>query len=88
MHTIPPGPRNGRKDPRATRPTHPEHIAQAVVSLHLTLRHHGTGGGVVAIIQALAQQGVEPVPSRRTLYRIVRRYHTEVKEHGAHASRF
>jgi hypothetical protein len=49
------------------------------VSLHLTLRHNGTGGGVTAIMQALAQQGMEPVPSRRTIYRILRRHHTEVK---------
>jgi uncharacterized protein YjcR len=57
----------------------PEHVEGAVVSLHLTLRHNGTGGGVTAIMQALAQQGMEPVPSRRTIYRILRRHHTEVK---------
>jgi transposase-like protein len=57
----------------------PEHVAGAVVSLHLTLRHNGTSGGVTAIMQALAQQGMEPVPSRRTIYRIVRRHHTEGK---------
>jgi transposase-like protein len=57
----------------------PEHVERAVVSLHLTLRHNGTGGGATAIMQALAQQGIEPVPSRRTIYRIVRRHHTEVK---------
>ena len=61
----------------------PEHVEGAVVSLHLTLRHNGTGGGVPAIMQALAQQGIEPVPSRRTIYRILRRYRTEVKEHGS-----
>jgi hypothetical protein len=72
-----------------SHPTHtPEHIEQAVVSLHLTWHHHGTDGGVVAIIQALAQQGGEPVPARRTLYRILRRHPKEVQEHGAHASRF
>jgi len=49
------------------------------VSWHLTLRHNGTGGGVTAMMPALAQQGMEPVPSRRTIYRIVRRHHTEVK---------
>src|SRR6266853_6327348 len=49
----------------------PEHVEGAVVSLHLTLRHNGTGGGVTAIMQALAQQGMEPVPSRRTIYRIL-----------------
>jgi hypothetical protein len=65
----------------------PDHLAQAVVSLHLTLHHHGTDGGVVAIIQTLAQQGGEPGPSRRTRYRILRRHHQEGQSHGAHASR-
>ena len=69
---------------RSTRPkSHPtqtpEHVERAVVSLSLTLRHHGTGGGVTAIMQALTQQGIEPVPARRTLYRIVRRHRKEVK---------
>ena len=58
----------------------PEHVERAVVSLHLTLLHNGTDGGATAIMQALAQQGIEPVPSRRTMYRIIRRHHTEVKE--------
>jgi len=47
----------------------PEHVERAVVSLSLTLRHNGTGGDVTALMQALTQQGIEPVPSRRTLYR-------------------
>ena len=69
---------------RSTRPkshpTHtPERVEQAVVSLHLTLLQNGTGGGATAITQALTQQGIEPVPSRRTMYRILRRHHKEVK---------
>src|SRR6266446_2111264 len=53
---------------RSTRPTsHPTHtperVARAVVSLSLTLPHHGTGGGVTAITQALTQPGIEPGPS-------------------------
>src|SRR5882672_873887 len=64
----------------------PEHVEGAVVSLHLTLRHNGTGGGVTAILPALAQQGMEPVPSRRPIYRILRRHHTEVKERRSCAS--
>jgi transposase-like protein len=69
---------------RSTRPkSHPtqtpERVARAVVFLHLTLRHNGTGDGVAAIMQALTQQGIEPVPSRRTIYRILRRHHKEVK---------
>ena len=65
---------------RSTRPkSHPtqtpERVERAVVSLDLTLLHNGTGGGVTAITQALTQQGIEPVPSRRTMYRLVRRHH-------------
>jgi transposase-like protein len=69
---------------RSTRPKYsptrtPDHVARAIVSLHEALRHNGTGGGATAIMQALTQQGVEPLPSRRTIYRIIRRYYTEVK---------
>jgi hypothetical protein len=69
---------------RSTRPKSsptqtPESVERAVGSLHLTLVHNGTGGGVTAITHALTQQGIEPVPSRRTLYRIVRRHHKGVK---------
>ena len=50
------------------------------MSLHETLCQNGTGGGATAIMQALIQQGIEPVPSRRTMYRMLRRYRTEVKD--------
>ena len=68
---------------RSTRPTHsptqtPEYVAQAIVSLYETLRHNGTGGSATAIMGALTQQGIEPLPSRRTIYRVVRRHHKEV----------
>ena len=61
---------------RSTRPQHsptqtPAHVARAIVSLHVTLCQNGTGGGATAIMQGLAQQGIEPMPSRRTIYRIV-----------------
>ena len=69
---------------RSTRPkSHPtqtpEHVARAIVSLDETLRHNGTSGSATAIMRALTQQGIEPVPSRRTIDRIVRRHHKEVK---------
>jgi len=57
----------------------PEHVARAIVSLDETLRHNGIGGSATAIMRALTQQGIEPVPSRRTMYRILRRHHKEVK---------
>jgi transposase-like protein len=76
---------------RSTRPQHsptrtPDHIVRAIVSLYETLPHSGTGRGATAILRALAQHGLEPVPSRRTIYRILRHYHTEVKAHEARAS--
>ena len=69
---------------RSTRPKHsptqtPAHVARAIVSLHVTLCQNGTGGGATAIMQGLAQQGIEPLPSRRTIYSIVRHHHKEVK---------
>jgi transposase-like protein len=69
---------------RSTRPTHsptqtPDHVVRAVVSLHVTLHNNGTGGRAPAILHALTQQGIEPIPSRRTLYRMLHRYDTEVK---------
>ncbi len=67
------------KSPKS-HPTHtPESVERAVVSLHLTLLQNGTGGGATAIMQALTQQGIEPMPSRRTIYRIVHHHHKEVK---------
>src|SRR5882672_10484860 len=36
-----------------------ESVERAVVSLHLTLVHNGTSGGVTAITHALTQQGIE-----------------------------
>ena len=76
---------------RSTRPKHspartPEHVTQAIVSLYDKLRHNGTRGSATAILEALAEQGIEPVPSRRTIYRLLRRSHTEVKAHGARSS--
>jgi hypothetical protein len=68
-------------------PTHtPDHVARAVVSLRLTLRHHGTGGGATALLPARAPPGSAPVPSRRTRDRLGRRHHTEGQERGARAS--
>jgi transposase-like protein len=66
------------RSPRTTPTKTPQHIAQVVAALHHTLAHHGKGCGAAAIQQALAQQGIEPVPSQRTIYRILHRYAKEV----------
>jgi transposase-like protein len=67
------------KRPKSHPTQTPENVERAVLSLHLTLVHNGIGGGVTAITHALTQQGIKPVPSRRTMYRILRRHHKGVK---------
>jgi transposase-like protein len=55
----------------------PQRIAQIVVALRQTLAQQGKDCGAAAIQQALAQQGIEPVPAQRTIYRILHRYTKE-----------
>ena len=63
----------------STTPTKtPPRIAQVVVALRRTLAQHGKDCGAAAIQQALAQQGIAPVPAQRTIYRILHRYAQEV----------
>ena len=66
------------RHPRTTPTKTPQRIAQAVVALRQTLAQQGTDWGAAAIQQALAQQGREPVPSQRTMYRILHRYAQEM----------
>ena len=66
----------------STQPRHkpsqtPEPMAQRVVTLHRTLVHSGQRGSAAAIQQGLQQQGIEPIPSLRTIYRILQRYAQE-----------
>ena len=64
--------------PRTTPTNTPQRIAQVVVALRQTLAQHGKDCGAAAIQQALAQQGIEPVPSQRTIYRLLHRSAKEV----------
>ena len=64
--------------PSTTPTTTPQRIAQVVVALRQTLAQQGKDWGAAAIQQALAQQGIEPVPSQRTIYRILHRYAKEM----------
>jgi putative transposase len=66
------------RSPRTTPTKMPQRIAQVVVALRQTLAQHGKGCGAASIQQALAQQGIEPLPSQRTIYRILHRYDKEV----------
>ena len=67
---------------RSTQPRHkpsqtPQSIAQHVLTLHQTLVQSGHQGSAVAIQQELTQQGSEPIPSLRTIYRILQRHEQE-----------
>jgi putative transposase len=64
--------------PRTTPTKTPQRIAQVVVALRQTLAQQGKDCGAAAIQQALAQHGIEPGPSQRTIYRILHRYAREV----------
>lgn len=64
--------------PRTNPAKTPQTIEQAVVSLRRALCQNGQGGGAAAIKQGLEQQGLEPVPSQRTIYRILQRHQKEV----------
>jgi putative transposase len=56
----------------------PKIIEQAVVSLRHALSQKGQGCGAASLQQALKQQGIEPTPSLRTIYRILHRQQKEV----------
>jgi putative transposase len=63
--------------PKTTPTQTPQCIVQVVVALRQTLAQHGKDCGAAAIQQVLTQQGIEPVPSQRTIYRILHRYAKE-----------
>jgi hypothetical protein len=65
--------------PKTTPTKTPQCIAQVVVALRQRLAQQGKDCGAAAIQQALAQQGIAPMPSRRTIYRILHRYAKEVR---------
>ena len=66
----------------STQPRHkpsqtPEPMEQRVVTLRRTLVQSGQRGSAAAIQQGLQQHGIEPIPSLRTIYRIIQRYAQE-----------
>ena len=66
----------------STQPRHkpsqtPEPMEQSVVTLRRTLVQSGQRGSAAAIQQQLQQQGIEPIPSLRTIYRILQRHAQE-----------
>jgi putative transposase len=63
--------------PRHTPSQTPEPMAQRVVTLRRTLVQSGQRGSAAAIQQGLQQQGLEPIPSLRTISRILQRHEQE-----------
>ena len=60
--------------PRSNPSKTAQAVEQTVVDLHRTLVQSGKGGRAASVRQALKQQGTEPVPSLRTIYRILQRH--------------
>jgi transposase len=66
----------------STQPQHkprqlPQRIQQRVVELRRTLTPGGKPASAEAIQQELKQQGIQPIPSRRTIYRMLQRHDQE-----------
>ncbi len=60
------------------KPSHtPQPIEQSVVKLRRTLVQSGKRGSAAAIQQGLRQQGIAPIPSLRTIYRILQHHEKE-----------
>ena len=66
-----------RTQPRHKPSQTPEPMEQSVVTLRRTLVQSGQRGSAAAIQQGLQQQGLEPIPSLRTIYRILQRHEQE-----------
>jgi transposase len=55
----------------------PQRIQQRVVELRRTSTPSGKPASAEAIQQELKQQGIKPIPSRRTIYRMLQRHDQE-----------
>ena len=74
---------NGWEKSRSRQPVKsplktPEAICQEIVRLEKQRSRNGLGSCVPFIQQALKQQGMKPVPSSRTIHRILARHEKEV----------
>jgi transposase len=76
--TDPSWARERTRRPRSQAAKTPDRIEQAIVDLRHMFALNGQRCGAVAIQQALQQQRIEPVPSYRTIYRILQRHDKEV----------
>jgi Homeodomain-like domain len=69
--------RERSRRPRTPAVKTPDFLEQAIIDLRQTLAQNRGSCGAAAIQQALQQQGIEPVPSHRTIYRILQRHEKE-----------
>ena len=75
--------RRPRHNPRQTS----ESLEEAIVHLARTLEPRESGrASVTDIGQALKDQAIDPLPSRRTLYRILQRHNQEVNHSSSRPS--
>lgn len=73
--------RRPRSNPRQT----PDTIAEAIIHLYQAWESQESGRSSLATIwQALKEQGIDPLPSRRTIYRIVQRHSKEAHRDTLH----
>jgi len=73
--------RRPRSNPRQT----PDTIAEAIIRLYQAWKSQGSERISIATIwQALKEQGRNPLPSRRTIYRIVQRHSKEANRDTPH----
>jgi len=74
--------RRPRSNPRQT----PDRIEEAIVHLYQLLEPQGSGRTSAATIwQALEEQAIDPLPSRRTIYRILQRHTKEANRNTSPA---
>jgi len=67
------------RTPKTLATKTPTRIEQAVVEVHQSLARNGHSSSARAIRQTLKQQGLEPLPAIRTIYRILQRHQQEEK---------
>jgi len=71
--------------PRSNSRQTPDTIVEAIIHLCQAWESQGAGRTSVATIwQALKEQGMDPLPSRRTIYRIVQRHSKEANRDTPH----
>ena len=73
--------RRPKSNPRQTSDT----LAETILRLSQAWKSQGAGRtSITTIVQAVKEQGIDPLPSRRTIYRIVQRHSKEANRDTPH----